>query len=82
MDNSQELVSGSSRPSVFAQVYHSDLETLQNRLFILADLALTENKQRKAFKESVIRLVWADWAEHLDGRDPRSAQSLPRLKED
>ena len=76
MDNQTEPVTGHGG-NKFADLYYYDIQTLDSHLLRLANLAFSDNKQRKAFIATYRRTLWLDWANNLEGIDKHSAQSLP-----
>jgi hypothetical protein len=63
--------------SVYANLLYSDIIDLDQHLTRLANLAFSDNKQRKAFIETMRRTVWFDWVTNLDRTDKDTPVGMP-----
>jgi hypothetical protein len=75
MDDINEVVGHGG--IVYANLYYGDIVTLESHLLRLANLAFSENKQRKAFIETLRRVIWFDWVENLDRIDSTVPVGMP-----
>ena len=64
----------------FANLYHSEIQSLEYQLLLLADLAFADSKQRKAFRQLVRRTIWFNWAGNLAGRTNDMPVGMPNLE--
>ncbi len=62
----------------FADLNYSEIQSLEYQLLLLADLAFSDSKQRKAFRQLIRRTIWFNWAAQLVGRtEPDMPVGMP-----
>lgn len=75
MDKSEETLS--LQQPAYATLFYNDIVELERHLVRLANLAFSESKQRKAYIETMRRILWFDWVTNLDRTDKSVPVGMP-----
>lgn len=77
----EKLDSAELQEGYFAKVHYSEIQSLEFNLLLLGDLAFTEPKQRRAYRQMVRKIIWFNWAANLaDRSDPTVPVGMPEVE--